>query len=187
MPVPCSGTCFQGMPELTAERFVEQLGSDMPVGEIFKLARQYAGLPPAEIEQLLSNPGSQSPRRRGEHHGLASPQQEDDRGPPKGLLTCTLERHNYVDSWDLVDRSAPYVTQSRSTPSTGIWSAALVARSRPPHGLRTLDRRPRAVHLNRHRDAERARSCDAPVELSHNRQPVERSHASARASLRFAS
>jgi DNA alkylation repair enzyme len=97
------------MPELTAERFVEQLGSDMPMGQIFKLAKEYAGLPPAEIEQLLSDPVHNVRVGAVSIMDWQARNKKTTEDRRKQLFDLYIRRHDCIDSWDLVDRSAPYV------------------------------------------------------------------------------
>src|SRR4029078_246429 len=79
------------------------------MGQIFKLAREYQALPPVEIERLLES----------EHHpcrvgavSIMDWQARDRKTPPERrqeLFDLYLRRHDRINTWDLVDRSAIYV------------------------------------------------------------------------------
>ena len=107
---------------LTAAAFVERLGAigvtdgahadpyaGIGMGKIFALAKEFKAMPPAEIEQLLES----------DHHpvrvGAVSVMdwQARDRETPaerrRELFDLYMRRHDRIDTWDLVDRSAIHV------------------------------------------------------------------------------
>jgi hypothetical protein len=98
---------------LGALRPAAQAGGDpyagIGMGQIFKLAREYQALPPVEIERLLES----------EHHpvrvgavSIMDWQARDRKTPPERrqeLFDLYLRRHDRINTWDLVDRSAIYV------------------------------------------------------------------------------
>ena len=105
----------------TAEVFVERLAALRPagsapddfdrvrMGEIFKLAKECADMEPDEIERLLASP------IHAVRVGAVSVmdwQARSRRTPPgrrRELFELYLRRHDRIDTWDLVDRSAIYV------------------------------------------------------------------------------
>jgi 3-methyladenine DNA glycosylase AlkD len=104
--------------DLTAERFADELDKrkDPTVGreglrmrEIFALAKRFIDMPVAEIEELLEH------RSREVRVGAVSImdfQARRRRTPEerrRELFDLYLRRHDRIDNWDLVDRSAPYV------------------------------------------------------------------------------
>jgi hypothetical protein len=97
---------------VTAEEFVRRLGElpqPPPMGRIFALAKECIDMEPAEIERLLDNPDHSArvgavsvmdwqARRRST---------SDDRR--RDLFELYVRRHDRIDTWDLVDRSAIWV------------------------------------------------------------------------------
>jgi 3-methyladenine DNA glycosylase AlkD len=79
------------------------------MGEVFALAKQFADMDPAEIEKLLESPIHEV------RTGAVSIMDFQARNPKtpaqrrKELFDLYLRRHDRINNWDLVDRSAPYV------------------------------------------------------------------------------
>jgi 3-methyladenine DNA glycosylase AlkD len=98
--------------EPTAERFIgdlSRLGDQPSMGAIFALAKSHRAMAPAEILTLL---------RHGAHEvrvGAVSIMdfQARDRKTSaerrQELYALYVENHGHIDTWDLVDRAAPYV------------------------------------------------------------------------------
>jgi 3-methyladenine DNA glycosylase AlkD len=107
---------------LTAQAFVDGLASLRPadrdgdglydglgMGQIFALAKEFRAMAPAEIEQLLES----------DHHAVKvgavsiMDWQARDRKTTaerrRDLFDLYLRRHDRIDTWDLVDRSAIHV------------------------------------------------------------------------------
>jgi 3-methyladenine DNA glycosylase AlkD len=97
--------------KLRAAEFAKRLGKSerIPMGKIFALAKEFIDMPPAEIEKLLDS----------KHHAMrvgavsvmdwkarAKATTDAER---KALFDLYIRRHDRIDTWDLVDRSAPYV------------------------------------------------------------------------------
>ena len=97
--------------KLQAAEFAKRLGKSerVPMGKIFALAKEFTGMPPVEIEKLLES----------KHHEMrvgavsimdwkarAKSTTEAER---KALFDLYIRGHDRIDTWDLVDRSAPYV------------------------------------------------------------------------------
>ena len=108
--------------EYTAAQFEERLralrprGAEGPddyhglaMGQIFGLARELQDMPPAEIERLLESPVHAV---RVGAVSIMDFQARDRRRPPdrkRELFELYLRRHDRIDTWDLVDRSAIHV------------------------------------------------------------------------------
>lgn len=103
---------------VTAEQFIEklnQLGSaedefnDVGMGQVFALAKEFIDMPPAQIEKLLESPihkvraGAVSIMDWQARSKKASAERR------KELFDLYIKRHDRINGWDLVDRSAPYV------------------------------------------------------------------------------
>ncbi len=105
----------------TAAQLVERLAALRPansapddfdrvrMGDIFKLAKECMDMEPDEIERLLASP------IHAVRVGAVSVmdwQARSRKTPParrRELLELYLRRHDRIDTWDLVDRSAIYV------------------------------------------------------------------------------
>jgi DNA alkylation repair enzyme len=71
------------------------------MGQIFALAKEFIDMPVQEIELLLERP----------EHGLRVEARRRDTPASvrAALYELYIRRHDRIDNWDLVDRSAPYV------------------------------------------------------------------------------
>jgi 3-methyladenine DNA glycosylase AlkD len=124
-------------PNLTAAEFVEQLikrrsaaqlqkvrryfksaggddaGADefagVRMGEVFALAKQFAAMDPAEIEKLLESPIHEVRTGAVSIMDFQARSRKTPVGRRKELFDLYLRRHDRINNWDLVDRSAPYV------------------------------------------------------------------------------
>jgi 3-methyladenine DNA glycosylase AlkD len=104
---------------VTAQAFMRSLAAlrpagsegDVPyagigMGQIFKLAKELQAMPSAEIEQLLQS--DDHPVRVGAV-SIMDWQARDRRTPAerrRELFELYIRRHDRIDTWDLVDRSA---------------------------------------------------------------------------------
>jgi 3-methyladenine DNA glycosylase AlkD len=98
---------------LAARRPAKRPGDDpyagIGMGQIFTLAKEFRAMPPAEIEQLLES----------DHHqvkvgavAIMDWQARDRKTPAerhRELFDLYIRRHDRIDTWDLVDRSAIHV------------------------------------------------------------------------------
>jgi 3-methyladenine DNA glycosylase AlkD len=79
------------------------------MGEIFKLAKTYTDMPLDEIEALLESPYFEA--RMGAV-SIMDYQVQRKRTPPEqreALYDLYMRRHERINNWDMVDRSAPRV------------------------------------------------------------------------------
>jgi DNA alkylation repair enzyme len=79
------------------------------MGQIFALAKEFIEMPPDEIEKLLESPIHEV--RVGavsimDWQARSKKTHEERR---KELFDLYIRRHDRINNWDLVDRSAPYV------------------------------------------------------------------------------
>jgi hypothetical protein len=79
------------------------------MGQVFALAKEFIDMPPDEIEKLLESPIHEV------RVGAVSIMDWQARGKKtskerrKELFDLYIRRHDRINNWDLVDRSAPYV------------------------------------------------------------------------------
>ena len=106
----------------TPDQFVERLGGLRPsgdagrnefegiaMGRIFALAKECMDMTPAEIERLLEHPAHAV--RVGAVSVMDWQARSRRTSPPRRreLFELYLRRHDRIDTWDLVDRSAIWV------------------------------------------------------------------------------
>src|SRR5919109_5260618 len=101
-----------------ARQFIEQinhLGSktdgykDVSMKQVFALAKEFMDMAPEEIEKLLENPIH---KIRAGAVSIMDWQARSKKTPEsrrKELFDLYIKRHDRINDWDLVDRSAPYV------------------------------------------------------------------------------
>jgi 3-methyladenine DNA glycosylase AlkD len=105
-------------PDVTAKQFVEklnQIGSkeddfkDVSMGQVFALGKELMDMPTKEIEKLLESPIH---KVRAGAVSIMDWQARSKKTPEarrKELFDLYIRRHDRINDWDLVDRSAPYV------------------------------------------------------------------------------
>jgi len=79
------------------------------MGQVFALAKEFIEMPPDEIEKLLESPIHEV---RVGAVSIMDWQARSKKTPGerrKELFDLYLRRHDRINNWDLVDRSAPYV------------------------------------------------------------------------------
>lgn len=79
------------------------------MGQIFALAKEFMDMPASEIEKLLESPVHEE---RVGAVSIMDWQARDKKTPEerrKELFDLYIKRHDRINNWDLVDRSAPYV------------------------------------------------------------------------------
>jgi len=103
---------------MTAKQFIEKLNSlgseedgykDVSMGQVFGLAKECMDMPPEEVEKLLESPIH---KVRAGAVSIMDWQARNKKTPEerrKKLFDLYIRRHDRINDWDLVDRSAPYV------------------------------------------------------------------------------
>lgn len=79
------------------------------MGQVFALAKEFIEMPPREIEKLLESPIHEA---RAGAVSIMDWQARNKKTPEERrqeLFDLYLRRHDRINNWDLVDRSAPYV------------------------------------------------------------------------------
>jgi len=101
-----------------ARRYLEPVAKDWGdvdisigarMGDVFALAKEFADMPLDEVEVLLDSPVHEV---RVGAVSIMDFQARNKRTPPerrKDLFDLYIRRHDRINTWDLVDRSAPYV------------------------------------------------------------------------------
>jgi 3-methyladenine DNA glycosylase AlkD len=94
---------------------IDELGSqedeyqDVSMGQVFALAKEFMNMAPEEIEKLLESPIH---KIRAGAVSIMDWQARSKKTPEnrrKELFDLYIKRHDRINDWDLVDRSAPYV------------------------------------------------------------------------------
>src|SRR5215207_670299 len=95
---------------LAADKEDNILGVRM--GQVFALAKEFINMPLEEVERMLESPihemrvGAVSIMDFQARHKKTTPERR------KELFDLYIRRHDRINTWDLVDRSAPYVVGS---------------------------------------------------------------------------
>jgi 3-methyladenine DNA glycosylase AlkD len=79
------------------------------MGDVFALAKQYAAMDLGEIEMLLENPVHEARVGAVSIMDFQARDKKTSDVRRKELFDLYLRRHDRINNWDLVDRSAPYV------------------------------------------------------------------------------
>lgn len=79
------------------------------MGQVFALAKQFMALPLAEIEKLLESPLHEARVGAVSIMDFQARNKKTPVAQKKALFELYLRRHDRINNWDLVDRSAPYV------------------------------------------------------------------------------
>jgi hypothetical protein len=103
---------------VNAKQFIEKLDAlgakedeynDVSMGQIFALAKDFMDMTPKEIEKLLESPIH---KVRAGAVSIMDWQARSKKTPEarrEELFDLYIKRHDRINDWDLVDRSAPYV------------------------------------------------------------------------------
>ena len=103
---------------MNAKKFIEKLNDlgseedeykEVSMGQVFTLAKEFMDMPPKEIEKLLESPIH---KVRAGAVSIMDWQARSKKTPEsrrKELFDLYIKRHDRINDWDLVDRSAPYV------------------------------------------------------------------------------
>ena len=100
---------------LTASEFLGTLDAlrhryspkQIPTRDIFELAKQHIGMEPVEIEALLEDDSHEARVGAVSIMDWQARARNTTARRRKDLFDLYMRRHDRIDSWDLVDRSAP--------------------------------------------------------------------------------
>jgi 3-methyladenine DNA glycosylase AlkD len=79
------------------------------MGDVFKLAKEFVDLPLSEVEKLLESPIHEDRVGAVSIMDFQARNKKTSAERRKELFDLYLRRHDRINNWDLVDRSAPYV------------------------------------------------------------------------------
>jgi 3-methyladenine DNA glycosylase AlkD len=79
------------------------------MGQVFALAKEFMDLQPAEIEELLESPIHEVRVGAVSIMDWQARSKKTSEERKKELFDLYVRRHDRINNWDLVDRSAPYV------------------------------------------------------------------------------
>jgi 3-methyladenine DNA glycosylase AlkD len=82
------------------------------MGQVFKLAKEFIHMPLGEIEQLLESPIHEARVGAVSVMDWQARSKKTTETRRKGLFDLYIRRHDRINNWDLVDRSALYVVGS---------------------------------------------------------------------------
>jgi 3-methyladenine DNA glycosylase AlkD len=79
------------------------------MGQVFALAKEFMDMPLAEVEELLDSPVHEARVGAVSIMDFQARSKKTTEARRKELFDLYIERHDRINTWDLVDRSAPYV------------------------------------------------------------------------------
>jgi 3-methyladenine DNA glycosylase AlkD len=79
------------------------------MGQVFALAKEFMEMPPGEIEKLLESPIHEVRVGAVSIMDWQARSKKTPESRRKELFDLYIRRHDRINNWDLVDRSAPYV------------------------------------------------------------------------------
>jgi 3-methyladenine DNA glycosylase AlkD len=82
------------------------------MGQVFALAKEFVNMPLGEIEKLLDSPIHEARVGAVSIMDFQARSKKTTEERRKGLFDLYIRRHDRINSWDLVDRSAIYVIGS---------------------------------------------------------------------------
>lgn len=103
----CSSAVATSHGKLTSDENVVTLGVRM--GQVFALAKEFTDMPPEEIETVLDSPIHEMRVGAVSIMDFQARSNKTTEARRKELFDLYLQRHDQINTWDLVDRSAPYV------------------------------------------------------------------------------
>jgi 3-methyladenine DNA glycosylase AlkD len=77
--------------------------------QVFALAKEFVEMPLAEVEKLLKNPIHEARVGAVSIMDFQARSKKTTEARRKELFDLYIKRHDRINTWDLVDRSAPYV------------------------------------------------------------------------------
>ena len=83
--------------------------TQIPMGQLFDLAKDFVGASAEEIEVLLDRPDHPPRVVAVSIMDFQARRKATPEGRRRELYELYLRRHDRIDSWDLVDRAAPHV------------------------------------------------------------------------------
>ena len=130
---------LEAMTESTARDFLEQLDALGPrpgMGQIFALAKAHMTMPLAEIETLLESSNHLAKVGAVSVMDFQARDRKTSAERRQALFDLYIRRHDRIDTWDLVDRSAIWVVGDylRDKPRDVLYE---LARSERPMERRT--------------------------------------------------
>lgn len=81
----------------------------VPMGKVFALAKEFTGMSLDEIEKLLETPVHEGRVGAVSIMDFQARNKKTPESRRKELFELYIRRHDLIKTWDLVDRSAPYV------------------------------------------------------------------------------
>jgi len=103
---------------VTAKQFIEKLKdlgskddefSNVSMGQVFALAKEFMDMLPDQIEKLLESPIHEVRAGAVSIMDWQARSKKTSEQRRKELFDLYIKRHDRINDWDLVDRSAPYV------------------------------------------------------------------------------
>jgi 3-methyladenine DNA glycosylase AlkD len=79
------------------------------MGQVFALAKEFIDMPLDEVEKLLESPVHEARVGAVSIMDFQARSKKTNEARRKELFKLYIKRHDRINTWDLVDRSAPYV------------------------------------------------------------------------------
>ena len=79
------------------------------MGQVFALAKEFMDMPLNEVEKLLDSPVHEARVGAVSIMDFQARSKKTNESRRKELFDLYIKRHDRINTWDLVDRSAPYV------------------------------------------------------------------------------
>jgi 3-methyladenine DNA glycosylase AlkD len=104
----------QILPTVTAKQFTDKLpgvktATGIHMAALFALAKSFTAMPLAEIEKLLNNKAYEARMGAVCIMDFQARNKKITAEKRKELYDLYISHHNQINTWDMVDRSAPYV------------------------------------------------------------------------------
>jgi hypothetical protein len=96
------------------------------MGQVFALAKEFMEMPPREIEKLLESPIHEVRVSAVSIMDWQARSKKTTEERRKEIFDLYLRRHDRINNWDLVDRSAPCRARCCVTPSN-TWTKSSVS------------------------------------------------------------
>lgn len=85
------------------------VGGRVPMRHIFALAKEFSGMHPTQVEALLDAADHESRVGAVSIMDFQARGRSTSESRRQDLYELYVRRHDHIDTWDLVDRAAPYV------------------------------------------------------------------------------